>query len=563
MSIRIKVRGFRGAERADIEINSIGLLAGVNFAGKSSVCQAVAAAVCSQPIPFFNSARPDKPRYTKTDAKEMLRGGMSKGGVSIELEGKEVAAVAWPALTCSGTGAVQCSLVAAGLVVPMDMDDGDRQKFFAGLLKADPTLVDLEAALKEAIPALAEEDYKDALGKVLTMVETNGWDVAHRHFKESGAKRKGAWEERAGEAFGAKKAVGWLPPGWRKDLDDQTLEELGTACTQAQAAVEQAVAAVATDAAQLAQLSEQANGEAAAWNALQEARTAQDAALAERGARVAQVKAITVPTALPCPHCGGLVDVVEGKHLSLRQSSAKAKDIEAAQKALDAAKVLAAGAEAALTTAQSVYNSAKGAHEARKGATERLQAAKKKTGSQDAVDVARDYLAGVLKDKDMVERRDTCEVLAEQIQANQKLVDILAPEGLRRQKLQKALAATNKRLAELSSAAEFATVTIDDALEILYGGRKFFLLSQSEQFRVRSVIQLYVAQQDGSPLVIYDAADQLDQGGRNGLFAMMQSVPEKSFLVAMTFSNQKYVPDLAKAGIGVSVWMNEGVATPL
>ena len=42
--LQAKVRGFRGCERADIEIDPISLLAGLNGAGKSSICQAIAAA---------------------------------------------------------------------------------------------------------------------------------------------------------------------------------------------------------------------------------------------------------------------------------------------------------------------------------------------------------------------------------------------------------------------------------------------------------------------------------------------------------------------------------------
>lgn len=562
--MKAKVRGFRGAEKADIDIDRIALIGGLNGAGKSSICQAIAAAACSQPIPFFRSTRPDKPVLTKTDAKALLRGGMEKGSSIIEVDGQVVAEALWPGLTAAGNGKIQCSLVAAGLVNPMEMEEADRQRFFSTLLNADPTMDDLREALKEAIPALADPDYVDALEKVITMAQTNGWDVAHKHFKEHGARRKGEWEGKSGESFGSKKAADWKPQGWRADLEEKTLEELGTACTEAQAALEKELADVATDAAELKHLSELASGEAAAWNALKQAETALEDARTDLKAKENQRQAIVIPTAIPCPHCGGLVDVVGGgRSFVLKQSMANGKEIESAKKAFEAATVMVQAAQVAATTALEVYNGAKGVYEAHKGADGRLTEARKRTGTAESVDTARDYLAGVTRDKDLVERRQACETLAAQIGANQKLVDILSPEGLRRQKLQKALKVSNKQLAELSTEADYGTVTIDDDLEILYAGRRYFLLSQSEQYRVRAVIQIYVASHDKSPLVIFDSADVLDQDGRNGLFAMMQSADALHFVVGMTVLSKKNVPDLAKAEIGASYWVADGTATPL
>jgi len=564
MKIVGKVRGFRGCEKADIEIDRISLVSGLNGAGKSSLLQALAAAACSQPIPFFVSNRPDKPALTKTDGKLLLRGGMEKGYATIAVDGQVVSEAAWPGLTSSGNGKLQCSLVAAGLINPLEMIEADRQRFFAGLLNADPTMDDLREALKEAIPALADPDYVDALEKVITMAQTNGWDVAHKHFKEHGARRKGEWEGKAGESFGSKKAADWKPQGWRADLEEKTLEELGTACTEAQAALEKALADVATDAADLKHLSELSSGEAVAWNALKQAETALEEARADLKAKENQRQAIVIPTAIPCPHCGGLVDVVGGgRSFVLKQSMANGKEIETAKKAFEASTVMVQTAQAAAATALDVYNGAKGVYEAHKGADGRLTEARKRKGTTESVDTARDYLAGLTRDKDLIERRQACETLAAQIGANQKLVDILSPEGLRRQKLQKALKVSNGQLAALSSDAGYGTVTIDDDLEILYGGRRYFLLSQSEQYRVRAVIQIYVAMHDKSPLVIFDSADVLDQDGRNGLFALMQEVDGISFLVGMTVLSKKNVPDLAKAGLGASYWVADGTAAPL
>ena len=129
---------------------------------------------------------------------------------------------------------------------------------------------------------------------------------------------------------------------------------------------------------------EQANGEAGAWNALKEAETALQEARADLQAKESQRQAIVIPTALPCPHCGGLVDIEEGKRgFTLKQSMANRAEIEAAKKGYEAAGLLVRHAMAVADTRQAAYNTVKGAHDARKGATERLSEAKKRTGSRE------------------------------------------------------------------------------------------------------------------------------------------------------------------------------------
>lgn len=564
--IAAKVRGFRGCEKADIDIPGIALLAGLNGAGKSSICQAVAAAACAQPIPFFNSARPDKPRFTKADGKALLRGGMEVGGARIEVDGAPVAEVTWPSMTASGNGSLQCSLIAAGLVNPMEMEEVERQRYFSQLLEAVPAEKDLRDSVVEAVPVLGEEDYADTLKDILTRVfGTDGWDVTHKHFKERGARRKGEWEGKAGESFGAKKATDWKPAGWTPDLDALTLEEIGSACTRAAEKVEKAVAGAAVEAATLESLAERSKHEGLCQSELEGAQAAVVLTETVLKTRQQELGDIVIPTATPCPHCGGLLDIAAGKgSISVKQSQATVATIAVAKQAYEAAVVAMQKAAEANTAAQNAYGVRKTAYDSVRGATAALETEKGKTGSQEAIAEARDFLRTVTSHKEMVEARDACATLAAQIQSNQKLIDILAPEGLRRQKLQKALTAFNKRvLGPLSAEAEYSTITIDDNLEVLYGGRRYFLLSASEQYRVRAVIQIAAAQYDKSALIIFDGADILDQEGRNGLFAMMSAANAHDYLVGMTVLKKTSVPDLYKLEIGRSYWVEEGIATEL
>lgn len=565
MSLKAKVRGFRGIEKADIEIEPIALLAGRNFAGKTSICQAVAAAATGQAIPFFRSSRPDKPLLTKTEAKGLLRGGMEQGFCQIINDKEPIAKVTWPGLAVSGNGSIQTSMVAAGLINPMKMEEIDRQRFFSTLLSADPTLDDLTDALRESIAALADPTNVETLNKIRSMVEVNGWDVAHKHFKENGARRKGEWEGKAGEAYGSKKAEGWRPEGWREELADLSLEDIGSACSRAQEDVEAAVAALAVDTAVLAQLREQAEGEADAWNCMEDAEGLLKLAVAEEVKATEHWRSIPVPSALPCPHCGGSIDMVErgGGKMELVQSLASAEQIREAKSAKEVAHIEMIKAKEKTVTYKQVRDGATARYQAVKGSSERLKEMQGRAGTQEAVDQARDRLRSLMADKDMIERVEACDVLSKQVDGNQRVIDILAPDGLRRQKLQRALAAFNGRLRGLCGDAEFPAVAVDDNLEVLYGGRRYFLLSGSEQYRVKAVMQIAVAMEDKSPLVIFDGADILDQDGRNGLFAMMGETEGLRYVVGMTVLAKRNVPDLAKAGLGASYWVEEGIAAPL
>ena len=565
MKLDCKIRGFRGAERCDITIDPVCLAAGLNFAGKSSLAQAVAAAVCGTPIPYFKDAKPDKALLTKTDAKELLRGGMDAGSVEIFADGKLACSVKWPDLESNGNGTLQCSKYAAGLVNVMGLDDGERQKFFAGLLQAMPTMDDLRLELMEKVPGLGDEKAGEHLKMLLDKVTVSGWDPAHTSAKEVGSRAKGQWEAHSQERYGASKAEGWIPKGWHSGISNLSLEEIGSRCTQAQEKWQQAAAQLAVDAATIADLQAAAAGEAALYEAMQKAKEEHDACARVVAGQKVKIAGCQLPQSVPCPHCGGLLEIrsdIGG--FKVAEATMWKEERNAATLVLKKEQEALADIQTEQAAATKAYDEARTQYQAVAGSAEKLKAAQAKKGTQEAVDVALDYLNGLQKDKAMIEAVAQCTRLHALIQANQKIVDILAPEGLRRQKLVRALAKFNQKfLAALCQEAEYPAVTLDNDLEVLYGSRRYFLLSTSEQYRVRCVLQTAIGLYDKSPLIIFDGSDVLDAPGRNGLFAMMQSCESLSFLVCMTVADRKKVPDLAAAGMGASYWIESGIAEPI
>ncbi|RMD61382.1 MAG: hypothetical protein D6826_10040, partial [Alphaproteobacteria bacterium] len=151
------------------------------------------------------------------------------------------------------------------------------------------------------------------------------------------------------------------------------------------------------------------------------------------------------------------------------------------------------------------------------------------------------------------------------IEANQHVIDVLAPGGLRARKLAEAVRRFNaEALAPLCEAAGWRAVTLDNGLEPTYGGRPYALLSASEQYRVRATLQVAMARLDGSEAVILDAADILDRRGRNGLFKMLIAAGLPA-LIGMTITDPEKTPppDLAASGRGMTYWIENGIAAPL
>ncbi len=150
-----------------------------------------------------------------------------------------------------------------------------------------------------------------------------------------------------------------------------------------------------------------------------------------------------------------------------------------------------------------------------------------------------------------------------QIVVNQFIIDVLNIDGLRKQKLATAVTEFNSLLADISEHADWPLIQLDIIdLAPRYGGRLMAFITPSEQFRVNVSLQVALAVMDGSQLLVIDAADVLDAEGRNGLFAVLDRVADTvPSVVTMTVSSRDAVPMLDDLALGLSYWVDGGVAT--
>jgi hypothetical protein len=559
----ISVRNYRGCRAADIELAPLALIAGRNGAGKSSLCEAAAAALAGRPLPL---------KLARKDAVALVSDGESCGAVTVRCD-DALASVSWPRAEVSSEGRPpEASEIAVGLLKVLKLSAKDRAALLTDLLHARPTADDFAEAYK-AIDPLGD----DEAGRLnaWARVEHLGWDEAHKQTAEAATKGKGGWEHVTGQRWGSKVAVDWRPAGWTADLETQDQVDLAVAVTHAETRHRQVIVAAAGNSAALTQAQrrlQQANDLA---QKLDEGKTA----LAEAEAEVAAAEAardalppVGGDSGLPCPHCGGRIRVTIGKgddagiyHLEPGAEPVDRDTHDARHKALVAAQKRLKDAQARLRDVRrGVAKVEAAAEEAAKLRDEvaRLQAEPADTGDPAALQAAETALAEANARLARWKAARDAARLAAGISRDLALTRILAPDGLRLGKLTAQLDAFNAAVAALAAEAGWPAPTIDAGMEVYLCGRPPELWAKSERYRVNVLLQAAIAQRDGSEALIVDAADLLDQHGRNSLFALLAAVG-KPAIVAVTMSALQSVPDLAAAGLGRSYWVDAGVVQPL
>ena len=561
--MKISIRDYRGVERADIELDRIALIAGRNEQGKTCVLEAARAALCRMAIPI--------PGVLKKDAKLLVRDGAEIGTASVE-DGESSQAVTWPYATVKGNGGpIRCTGYASGFHHFWDNDAKTRASVLAMYIDSTPTQENIEAAAKDA-------GYQDsAIAKIWESVRDDGWDVTYGRARDYTIKLKGQWEEATGEKYGAKKAAEWQPAAFA--FDDMVYLGVGReVLVEKVNAAEQAVLNMAGAAAVSDAEIERLNRQVEAANEsedriklndmLVQPRDQLDKAKAERLAIPDDSKEIADP-AVPCPECGALLTVSEygyevgGDPPTLKPYVKKEFDPAAVKAAgkqrafLDGTiKRLTdeiAGLEGRITTSTALIATWE-------TAKKRLEEIKKAPKLDEvAIQKGKDELSHAQALVLAFDAKIRADKLHGDLLKNEKLIAILAPDGLRRRKLVAKLDEFNTRLAKICASAAWPVVRLDEKLEGHYGTRPVWAASNSGQWRARAVMQIAFNQIDGSAAVLLDEADILDKRGRNGLFKALE-VADVRALVCMTFSKPEQVPDLAAAGLGRSYWIESGIA---
>ena len=562
--MKIKIRNFRGVERADLNISGITLLAGLNWAGKSSVCIGVGAALSGEVMPVEG--------LLKREAGALVRLGADGGMIEISNE-DATATIFYPNAEreTKGSGSLEASAIAIGRRSVAIMDPKERAKELAVYLKAQPSSEDLALALEDTgllAPAVID--------KIVAVVREQGWDEAHGIAKVTGAKLKGAWEEvTQGERYGSTKAETWFPPDWSEDIAGASQQSLEEAKASAQTSLEKAIAESAVSESEVEGFREQAAElEPAKAKVIGSEQAIEDL---EKRLRRAQEERAALPSGyrdtellLDCPDGDmqhELVITRKAATTTYKLVKPRKKPSDAALKKQRDAIISADGKisklNTELTDARFVLSEGRDIIARSKRAAERLSAAEGKTGDQDAVEKARNAVAEAERCLRAWTAKSAADRHHRSILGNQAIVAVLAPVGLRKSVLARAIDKFNQEhLAPLCEAAGWKAVTLEADFSIRYGGRPYMLLSNSEQYRLRVILQIAMAKIDGSALMVMDGAEILDWAGQNGLIKVLRMV-DMPALIAMTLNKPETAPDLDAKKVGETYWIENGITLPL
>lgn len=547
--LTITVRNFRGIKDAVVQVAPIALVMGRNRAGKSSLCQAVGAALSGRVIPVEG--------VLKSTVGVLVRSGADTASVQVATE-NDTAAIAYPAAERLTTGHLDASEFAVGFRSITDLPVKERAAALTAYLRSSPSQDDLNRALAEGgITAEASA----AVWKAITQ---SGWDVAHKIAKDTGIRQKGAWEATTHDNYGSRKAQSWLPQEWHEDLASASLDTLESRVATAKALLEDNIAQQAVDQSGLEDLKDRAAKCPEASGAVDQARVELDAAnAAKQQLPGTPDQDVDWSNETECPLCGGTVYfTLEGDaiHLHAEAPATEAPAVvDARQTAIREADVLIDTAREAVYDAERTYRDAEMAREALKDRDQGTGG----TMTPEDIEKAREGVRIADQRLDAFKRKADADRYARAIASNAVIAQVISPDGLLKTILAQAIEGFNKDyLARFCEFAKWPDMKLEADLSITIGGRVFGLCSESEQYRARIVMQLALAKIDQAPLVVIDRADTLDQNGRNELFVLLYMVQIPA-LVAMTMNRIEKVPDLATSGIGRSYWLEDGVCTAL
>ncbi len=551
-SISIRVRNFRGCASADVECSPLALVGGLNAVGKTSIAQAVGAALSGNALPVAG--------LRASNAGVLVRLGATTGTVEVgNTEGSCTAD--WPAARITTHGhPPQASAYAVGLETIAVGAPKDRLRILAEYLHADPTREDLAAALDEA-----GLDPETVLKSIWPLIEQSGWDGAVTARRDRGAELKGQWRQCTGANYGSRVAASWRP-----DLGELDELELMTDLHNAQRERDRAMSAQAVSADEHRRLEEEADLLDARQDALGRA-IARVGGYTTQYQNAQQARAALPPAGkqdvIPCPHCGEPIVVNKVSLVETRFEKPDAAALDSAE--LGKRRMAIAEADGKLSHANDDLQEAR--REVTIGETavrDSIDAKERLANWPRAVEAGTDIPtaeAGLQRaDKRLAEYRSKAEAdrLHRLVEGNELVISLLAADGLRAKKLARVIDVFNAQLGNLCHAAGWQGVRLDDAGNIGYGDRPYNLLSTSEQYRVRAVLAVAMAQIDGSDLIVLDGADILDAPSRGQLFALLAEV-EIPALVTATFARREQLPDLAASELGQSYWLAGGVLEAL
>lgn len=600
----IQISNFIGARAVDVTLNKpIALFAGKNYAGKSSIQEAVRMALVGE------SVRVD----LKKDYEKLITDGQDSGFVTVEWDGGSASAVL-PSGKRNLSGDAQLS---GALPYVLDaqrfakLDDKERRAFLFGLMgiKLDGPGI-TQRMLDRGCDAKKVE-------QILPMLRA-GFDAAQKEAASKARDAKASWKTlTGGETWGKDKAAKWKPAPLPEGADQAAakIEQLQAQRVSADAnlsAATQELGAAKAEAnrireanAKIADLREQASR----IDRIQNKLVVDRADLAEWETKVAATRrkagSVSVdPTApgeyllrglasvtadfldLTCRYSdiewdSGLLNRA-AVHLSeYRKLHGEPASPDKPAKADPEAVAQLQDYENALALLQRAVTNGERDLEAAKRAAADLKEIESIAPTRDVdalqakvneLTEARDaILADIAALRDTADAAARRKTLMEQVAKHHQdvidwtdIADALAPDGIPGDLLAESIDPINERLAYSANEAQWMRINIAADMSIFAveegaASRPYALLSESEKYRADAMIAEAVSNLAGVKLLVLDRVDCLDMKGREDLLYWLSGMAQDGEIdTALLFATLKGIPSSLPDGIE-AFWIENGM----
>ena len=557
----LRVRYFLRLQKVDLPLQGITLVVGRNSNGKSSLLDA---AVCA-----FTQTHEARGVKTKRGSSVLVHDGRDAGSISLEDDVTGGALrIAYPGgeITTEGAPWEAEAPLAIGGERFMDLSDAKRAAALAAHFTLDPVKDDFLAWFKDRPEAGITPERAEALWKRL---ERDGWDASHTAAKEHGLKIKGKWEQATGERYGAVKAEAYMPDGLMVG-ENYDMDAAAADHEKAKAELEVLVRAAGMSAGRRAEMKAVADrGPIAARECA--ALEAEYASMSDQMDEKLEAQR-TLPTiggteGTPlCPHCNKPVrfSPTKGQSGAIYTFLEKAPPPPSAE---DTEKVKAdihrlAGEISKLreAMASNERERTKLRGEVAQGmaaATALTRAESLPETDEDAVNQARANALRMERRLTAITKLTHATAFRKQMKAHEWIIKAYAPEGMRKDAMDKKMVEINTRLAELSRLAGFEDVQLDEELTGTLGGRSYLLNGESGRWRVDLILTALFNIQDQAEIILVDRLDVLEPQARPGVMRMLKGIGCPA-LVMMMAKDASSAPDLAKIDFGRTVWIDDG-----
>ena len=145
------------------------------------------------------------------------------------------------------------------------------------------------------------------------------------------------------------------------------------------------------------------------------------------------------------------------------------------------------------------------------------------------------------------------------VKAWSNIAEALAPTGIPAEILATALTPVNDLLRDLAAVAGWKEARINGDIEITYGERLYGLLSESEKWRVDTLLAVTIARLSGLAFVAIDRFDVLEPKARPQALKLLLNATQNGTLDQAIMAGTMKEP-MAKVPSGIqAVWIESGV----